>query len=194
LLWNSGTNTANTVAETIGFDSAADDTAALTYTSGTAQTHGADVTPAYDDADPQIVRDNMLLLGDQDDYICFGGSNLVVSVSTPKTDVPNFCVTSGVDESLILSREVTVSGTLKFAKHDVSRVYKLLNNQSLQLAFTMGQKLAGDWIPGTVANVYLPEVSISTDQIVDSDGYIVEEFEGTATVSSDMQDIYINML
>lgn len=194
LLWLSGTNNANSVATTIGFDNAADDTGALTYTSDNEQTYEPLVTPEFDDAEPQIVRDNMLLLGDFDDYVCFGGQSLSISVATPKTDVPNWCAPSGVDESLTLSREVTVSGTLKFRKHDVERVYKLLKNQTVQLAFTMGQKLAGNWVPGTIVNVYLPEVSLTTDQIADNDGYIVEEFEGTAIVGSNMQDIYINML
>ena len=194
LLWLSGTNTANSVGDTIGFDVAADDTGALTYTSDDAQTYEPPVTPAFDDSDPQVVRDNMLLLGDPDDYICFGGQALSITVATPKTDVPNWCAESGVDESLILSREVSVSGTLKFAKHDVDRVYRLLKNQTVQLAFTSGQKLAGNWIPGTINNIFLPEVSITTDQLADNDGYYVEEFEGTAIVGNVLQDIYMSQL
>jgi hypothetical protein len=136
----------------------------------------------------------MLLLGNFDDYVCFGGQSLTISIATPKTDVPNWCAESGVDESLILSRETTVTGTLKFAKHDVERIYKLLRNQTVQLAFVSGQKVAGNWVAGTITSVFLPEVSITTNQIADNDGYIVEEFEGTAIVGSSLNDVYINML
>lgn len=194
LLWVSGANNANTIGTTIGFDVSGDDVLATTYTGTIPQTYGASVTPEYDDSEPLVVRDNMLLLGDFNDYECFGGQSLTISVSTPKTDVPNWCATSGVDESLILSREVTVSGTLKFRKHDVERVYKLLRNQTVQLSFVTGQKSAGNWVPGTITNVFLPEVSVTTEQIADSDGYIVEEFEGTAIVGNTLNDIYINML
>lgn len=195
LLWNTGTNTANSAGTTLGYDTAADDTGSLTYEADNEQTYEAPVIPEFDDADPQIVRDSMLMLGDPDDYLCFGGQNLTISVATPKTDVNNWCATSGVDESLILSRETTVTGTLKFRKHDVDRIYKLLTNKTVGLSFTIGQKIAGNWVPGTITNVYLPEVSITTDQVADNDGYLVEEFEGTAIVgNSGLNDIYITML
>lgn len=194
LLWNTGVNNANSIATTIGFDNAADDTGALTYTSDNAQTYEPSVTPVYDDSEPLVVRDNMLLLGSFDDYECFGGQSLTITVNTPKTDVNNWCAKSGVDESLILSRETTVTGTLKFRKHDVERIYKLLNNETVQLSFTTGLKSAGNWVPGTITTVFLPEVSLTTENVADNDGYIVEEFEGTAIVGNDLQDIYINML
>lgn len=193
LLWFTG-GIGNQVGDTIGFLTGADDTGALTYTSDSAQTYEPPVTPVYDDSEPQIVRDNMLQIGSFSDYECFGGQSLTITVSTPKTDVPNWCATSGVDESLILSREVTVSGTLKFKKHDVERVYKLLRNQTVQLAFVTGQKVAGNWVPGTITSVFLPEVSVTTENVADNDGYMVEQFEGTATVGSTLNDIYINML
>lgn len=194
LLWNTGTNTANTIGTLIGFAVAADDTGATTYTADNALTYEPSVTPAYDSAEPQIVKDNMLLLGDFDDYLCFGGQALSIAISTPKTDVPNWCAENGVDESVTLSREVTISGTIKFSKHDVSRVYKLLKNETISLAFTTGTKTADNWVPGTITNVYCPECSITTEQVVDNDGYIVEEFEARAIVGTNMADIYVNQL
>lgn len=194
LLWQSGANAANSIGATLGYDVVADDTGATSYASDNEQEYAPPVTPEYDESEPQIVRDNMLLLGSYDDYLCFGGQNLTISVSTPKTDVPNWCVASGVDESIILSREVTVSGTLKFQKHDVERIYNLLRNETVQLSFVHGKKEADNWVPGTISTIFLPEVSVTTDQIADNDGYIVEEFEGTAIVGSDLNDIYFNQL
>lgn len=195
LLWNSGGNTANTIGTTIGFLVAADDTAALTYTSDNAQTYGPAVTPTYDASQPTVVKDNMLLLGDYDDYICFGGQAFNIAITTPKTDVGNWCVTSGVDESAILSREVAITGTLKFAKHDADRTYKMLKNETLSLAFVTGKKTGGNWVAGSVQSNYCAEVSITTKNIIDNEGYIVEEFAGTAIVGTNgLQDVYVTQL
>lgn len=195
LLWNTGTNTANSVDATIGFDGAADDTGSLTYTADNALTYGPAVTPSYDDANPLIVKDNMLLLGDYDDYVCFGGQAFNITINTPKTDINNWCSTSGVDESVVLSREVSVTGTLKFSKHDADRTYKMLNNETISLMFVTGKRTAGNWDAGTVQAVYCPEVSITTKNIIDNDGYIVEEFAGTVIVGNDgLQDVYISQL
>ena len=190
LLWNTGANTANTAGATLGFDILADDTGSLSYVSDNEQSYAPLVTPIYDDSAPTVVRDNMLLLGSPSDYLCLGGQSLTISVATPKTDVPNWCAKSGVDESIIQSRETTVSGTLKFKKHDVERVYNLLRNNTVQLSFVLGQKEAGNWKPGTVTTVFLPEVSVTSNQVAEADGYIVEEFEGTAIVGAALNDIY----
>jgi hypothetical protein len=41
----------------------------------------------------------------------------------------------------------------------------------------------------------MPEVSIQTKNIIDNDGYIVEEFAGAAVVGTDgLEDIYITQL
>jgi len=194
LLWNTGANTANKL-DAIGFDTVADDTGALTYTADNAITYGPAVTPSYDDSDPRVVKDSMMLLGDFDDYLCFGGQAFNISISTPKTDINNWCSTSGVDESVVLSREVAVTGTLKFSKHDAERTYKMLNNETLGLMFVTGQKTASNWVPGTIQAVWCPEISITTKNIIDNDGYIVEEFAGSAIVgNNDLQDVYISQL
>lgn len=194
LLWNTGTNTANALDQ-IGFDLSADDTGSLTYTADNAITYGPGVTPSYDDVDPLIVKDNMLLLGDYDDYTCFGGQAFNITINTPKTDIANWCSTSGVDESVVLSREVPIKGTLKFSKHDADRTYKMLNNETLSLMFVTGKRTAGNWDAGTIQAVWCPEVSIITKNIIDNDGYIIEEFAGNAIVgTSGLQDVYISQL
>lgn len=193
LLWNSGTNTANSPKTKLGFNNT-DDTGVFTYTSDNAQDYSPALTPAYDSQPPQVVRDNMLELGTFSDYLCVGGQSLTLSISTPKTDVPNWCAETGIDESVILSREVTISGTLKFLKNDVQRFYNLINNVDTQLAFVHGKKIAGNWVPGSIVSVFCPTCSITSNTIADQDGYIVEQFEATAFVGDDLEDIYINFL
>lgn len=193
LLWNSGTNTANSAKTKLGFSNT-DDTGALTYTSDTAQSYAPPVTPSYDEQPPQVVRYNMLQIGSFSDYLCAGGSSLTVSIGTPKTDIPNWCAETGLDESVVLSREVTVSATLKFEKHNVQQFYNLINNAETQLSFVHGQRVAGNWVPGTIVSVFLPTVSLTASTIADQDGYLVVQIEGTAFVGNDLQDIYINFL
>lgn len=191
--WLTGTNTANSAKTKLGFANV-DSTGALTYTSATAQSYAPPVTPSYDAQAPQVVRDNMLQLGTYSDYLCLGGQSLSISVATPKTDVPNWCATTGIDESVILSRTVTVSGTLKFIKNDVQNFYNLINNVATQLSFVHGAKSAGNWVPGSIVSVFLPTCSITANTIADQDGYVVVQMEATAYVGDDLEDIYINML
>ncbi len=193
LKWLTGTNTANSAKTKLGFANT-DLSAALTYTSANAQSYDPPVTPSYDTRTPQVVRDNMLELGTFSDYLCVGGQSLSISIATPKTDVPNWCATTGIDESITLSREVTVSGTLKFVKNDVQNFYNLINNVSVQLSFVHGAKSAGNWVPGSIVSVFLPTCSITANTIADQDGYVVVQMEATAYVGDDLEDIYINML
>lgn len=195
LLWATGANTANSAKTKLGFSNA-DDTGALTYTSDSAQAYNPSVTPDYDDQDPQVVRYNMFQIGDFSDYVCAGGSTLTVNIGTPKTDIPNWCAETGLDESVVLSREVTFSATLKFEQHNVKQFYDLINNSETQVAFVHGQRTAGsgNWVPGTIVSVYMPTVSLTASTIADQDGYLVVQVEGTAFVGDTMSDIYINFL
>ena len=192
LPWLTGTNTANSAKAKLGFT--ADDTGSLTYTSDSAQTYAPPVTPEYDDQSPQVVRYNECQLGNFYDHLTVGGSNLTINIGAPKTDIANFAAQNGLDESVVLNREVTVSGTLKFEKHNVGLFDALINNSEIQLAYTHGQRLAGNWIPGTIVHTYLPSISLTASTIVDQDGYLVVQIEGTAFVGDDLADIYIAFL
>ena len=193
ILWATGSHAPTSARGKLGFDNL-DDTGALTYTSDSAQVYDPPVTPVFDAQTPGVVRDNMLQLGTFSDYLCVGGQALTISVATPKTDVPNWCAETGIDESVILSREVTVSGTLKFKKHDVQRFYNLINNVDTQLSFVHGQKVGGNWVPGSICNVFIRTASMTSETIADQDGYVVEQFEATAYVGPDMEDFYMNFL
>jgi hypothetical protein len=192
LFVTSGVHMLFNATRTLGFTS--NKTGGLTYTSDEEQTYEPPVTPEYDSQGPQVVRDNMLQMGTFNDYICVGGQAITFSIATPKTDIPNWCAKNGLDESVTLSREVTISATLKFKKHDVQRFYNLLNNIETQLAFVHGQKEAGNWVPGKIMSVFCPTVSITSNTIADQDGYVVEQMEATAFVGDEMEDVYINQL
>lgn len=194
LLWNTGTNTANTAGAELGFAVAADDTGATSYESDNALDPSPSVTPSYDSSDPVIVRDSELMIGSFDRFICRPATTFSVSVATPKTDQLSMCAENGVASSLINSREVTWSASIALPKYEADLFDKFINNTTTQLAFSCGQKSVGDWQAGTVFNLYLPNVSITGHTVADNAGYRVINLEGNAFVNSTNDDIHINFL
>ncbi len=193
LLWSSGTNTLASVGTTIGFAIAADDASALTYTSDNAISFDTALTPAYDGADNLIVKNNQLFIGNFSDNICVQASTVSFSISTPKTNVPSICAESGITESVVLSREVTFSATVKLDKFESKYFDNLVRNESISIMFNAGTKSAGNWEPGKCINIYLPQCSLTAAPIADQDGYQVFNLEGKAFVGS-LEDVYINLL
>jgi hypothetical protein len=193
LLWNTGTNAANSVGTTLGFAVAADDTGALTYTSDNAISFDTALTPAYDGSDNLIVKNNQLFIGGFADNICVQASTVSFSISTPKTNVPSICAESGITESVVLSREVTFSATVKLDKYESKYFDNLVRNAETAIMFNAGTKAAGNWEPGKCINIYLPQCSLTGAPIADQDGYQVFNLEAKAFVGS-LEDVYINFL
>jgi hypothetical protein len=193
LLWNTGTNAANSVGTTLGFAVAADDTGALTYTSDNAISFDTALTPAYDGSDNLIVKNNQLFIGGFADNICVQASTVSFSISTPKTNVPSICAESGITESVVLSREVTFSATVKLDKYESKYFDNLVRNAETAIMFNAGTKSAGNWEPGKCINIYLPQCSLTGAPIADQDGYQVFNLEAKAFVGS-IEDVYINFL
>lgn len=172
LLWNSGANAANTVGDKIGFNTAADDTLAVQYTSDNAQSWAPAITPAYDAADPQAAKNNEVLIGDADDLACFCASTIDVSITNDIQDVACVCAESGVQEKVINQRtvEITLVGILE--RHDADKFRKFANNQDVKFMYTFGSKSGGNWVPGTVVSMYAPKATISSHEAGDDNGLV----------------------
>ncbi len=194
LLWNTGTNTATTIGGTIGFSVAADDTAASSYEADNALTYDVPATPSYDSEDSLMVKAAELLIGSYNDYACVGALEASFTIGTPKTNIPSLCATSGVSSSITQSREVTFSAVIQVAKHDVNYFDKFINNTTISLAFSHGRKSGGNWVAGSVINVYLPNFSITALPIAEQDSYTVYNLEGSGFVSTSNKDCHINFL
>lgn len=190
--WATGTDAANAADTILGF--AADVTGATTYT-GTASTYNTSLTPAFDAASPFVVKNQELMIGNFSRNDCRSGNNFSVSISTPKSDVDDFCSETGVSGSVVLSREVTASTTLTFTAHDVDEYDALINNTTTSLMFNGGEKGAdGNWVAGKVVNVYMPNAKITSNVIADNDGIMVVEIEAKGFVTTGDKDIHINYL
>lgn len=194
LNWATGTNTANSAATLLGFDGGSDDTGSTTYTSDNAQTWGPSVAPEYDDQTPTIVKSNEFFFGDYFNKVCRSGSNVSLTVSTPKTDVDDYCAVSGVSESIVLERTAELTATLTFKKDEIDGFYNLLKNRDVALAFNHGPKSGGNWEAGKCVNVYMAKATITANTIADTDGLVIVEMTASGFVTSAEKDIHISFI
>jgi len=194
LLWNTGTNTATTIGSDLGFTVSADDTGATSYTSDSAISFDPPATPSYDSTDAIVVKNAQLLIGDFDDTTCRVASNVSFSISTPKTDILSVCSESGIDSSVINSREATLSATIAVSVYESTLFDKFINNNEVAVMMNAGVKSSGNWTAGKCINIYMPNATITALPIANQDGYVVYNLEATAFVDSSNKDVHINFL
>jgi hypothetical protein len=175
LLWNTGTNAANTVGAKLGFSVAADDTgvAATTgYTADNAQSYVAPHTPSFDSTQPIIAKNQEVMLGDATDYACFNPSEVSVSLSNGVRKIEDICAESGRSAAIINSRECEITVTALLNQYDASQLARFRNGDSIRFQTTMGAKSGGNWVPGTVVYSYAPQSKITAISITNDDGLV----------------------
>ncbi len=170
LKWNTGTNTANSIADKIGFSTAADSSAALTYTSTDAQNYAFPYTPSYDDSNPLVAKNNEVMLGSFSEYSCFCAQSITMTIANEIAPVPCVCSESGVSEILITKREVSVEVTAILDKYDASKFKNYRAGDTVSFAYTAGVKSGGNWVAGRNMNVFLKDAVVSTFKVEDADG------------------------
>lgn len=194
LLWNTGTNAANTIGDAIGFSTAADDTGATTYTSDNAISFVAPNTPSYDSSQPLKGYYQEVLLGDADDITCFLASSVSVNMATPRQPFDDICAESGFSNSIINARTCTVSITALLQQYEADKFRKFRQGEATSFAVNVGQKDdSGNWSPGTVVNFYNPTCVINSFNLTDLDGLIAVELE-LQSYTDGNGELYLNML
>jgi len=198
LKWNTGTNTANSIATKIGFTTAADSsgTAATTgYTSTNAMTLTAPQTPSYDSADPLAAKDNEVMVGDTADYACFKASTVKLDIATPKADILSVCEVSGKSGSIITSREVKVSIEALLEKYDVQDFKNFREGSNVKFQYSFGVKSGGSWVAGKCGALYCPTMKVSSFKLTDKDGLANVTMELTGYVNSSGEgECFVNFL
>ena len=195
ILWNTGTNQANSIGTTLGFSVAADDTSAFTYTADNAMSYGTSQTPSYQSTTPFVVKHQELFIGDFTQTQNRKGSSMQINVGTPMSAIPDFTAAAGHSESQIIERLCTFSTVLTYEKHETKFHHDMVSNTETQAMFNAGQKdAAGNWIPGTVWNFWWPQLTIKATPLSDSDGIVVMSIEATAKRKTGFKGLYINQM
>lgn len=180
LLWNSGSNTANTIGDQIGFTVASDDsgTAAGTgYTSDTAASYDPPQTPSYDSADAITAKNMLVLIGDRTDNTCFEVSSFTCSVNTPKAIKGDICAEGGRGGSNIIDREIVISFTAYLQKFETDKFNRFSTNQDTRFAFLFGEKSGGNWVETKAGTLYAPNTTIKNWRLEEVDGLFVMNAE-----------------
>ena len=188
LLWNTGSNAANTVGDVLGYSTAADDTGSTSYEADDAQDYSSPQTATFDSADPLVAKSNQVFIGDQDDNVCFEASTVDFTMDTPKTDKLSVCADSGKAGSEINARTVTISVSALLDQYDADKWRRFKNNTDTRFQYVGGEKSGGNWVAGKCFSLYVPTATISTFNIVDNDGLVQLDMELTAFVNDSGED------
>lgn len=193
ILWNTGTNAANSIGTTLGFLVAADDTGAVTYTSDNAQTYTAPFTPSYDTADAIIIKNAELFIGNQTDNICICAQTVAITISKEIEDVDCICEESGILEKIPTSRSAEMSITAVLKKYDVSLLDALLKNSGISAMMNAGPKTGGNWTPGKCFNAYMQKCTVS-QYTTSGDSFVQANITLKGYVTSTEKDIFLNFV
>lgn len=175
LLWNTGTNTANTIATKVGFSAAADSTgtaAATGYTSASALTLTAPYTPTYDASDPIVAKNQEFMIGDQADYVCFEPSSIKFTLTDTKAIQGSICAESGRAGSTVTQREATMDVVALVSQYDADKMNRYLNNSDTRAQYSWGEKSGGNWVAGKCGGLYMATATVTKFEAVDLDGYV----------------------
>lgn len=195
LLWNTGSNTANTIASLIGYSAAADDTGSLSYVSDSAQSYASPYTPTLDSSDPLAAKNHEVFIGDADDNVCFCVQDMTITVTNELTNVGCVCAESGIDQKKVTGREVKVTIKALLDKHDVDKLERYRTNAETRFAYNFGVKSGGNWVAGKCGNFYIPTCTVSRFSVIDSESLIAVEMELSGFVdSSGNGEVYLNFL
>jgi hypothetical protein len=161
LLWDSGANSANSIGATLGFDVSADSDGATSYESDNAQDLAASITPIYDSSDPLVAKDVEFYIGDDENMMCRCATSATISISKASEDVDCICEETGTKGKIATQRTVEVTAEIILDKHDVSLFKALKDSSQLKLMLNIGEKLGGNYNPGTCFNFFLPNAGVT---------------------------------
>jgi len=196
ILWNSGTNTANTIGGALGFTVSSDDTGALTYTSDSVLDFGAPHTPSFDGASPLVAKNQEILFGDaSSDNDCINPSTINISINDTKASINDICAVSGQSASLITGREITIGFTAIIPQYCVENFARYRRNDTVRFAYMFGSKADGsNWDAGKCGCIYAPTAKISSIEVVDEDGIARVQAEIKPFVSNGLGEIYLSFV
>lgn len=194
LLWNTGTNTATSIGETLGFAVAADDGSALTYTADNAQDYTAPHDPTYDDADPLVVKYHEVMFGDQDDYVCFDVDSVSFDGTLTRRIRESICEESGNKGSTITAREGELTVTGELQQYDAKNFNRFREGKTVRFQYSFGPRIGGNWVAGKSGCLYLPTGTISSFEINEDEGVATFEMTIQPYVVGSAGEMFLNFV
>ena len=195
LKWNTGTNTANSIASKIGFSTAADSSSSLSYVSATAQSFAAPYTPSFDSASPLVAKNNEVMIGSYSDYACFCAQTIAMTLGNEMQDVPCVCAESGISEKVPTKRSVEIDLTAILDKYDAGKFKDFRQGNTISFCYNFGTKSGSNWVAGKCGNLYIPDATITEFKVEDSDGIVALTLKVKAYVdSSGNGEVYLNFI
>lgn len=198
LLWNTGANTANTIADKIGFSSAADSTGALTYTSDNAVSWAAPDSGSitYDEQVPISAKNQEVFFGDDSsDITCLMPSTVSINITNEKAVINDICAISGQAGSLVTGRNNTISFTAILPQDCVENFARYRRGDTVRFLYNSGSKSDGtNWDAGKCCAIYVPSATISSLEVVDEDGIARMQAEIIPFVDSGLGEVYMSFV
>lgn len=194
ILWNSGTNTANSAAAKLGFSTAANSTSALTYTSTTAQSWASGYTPDYDSQAAIIAKNAEVLFGDFSDITCYCVKSASIKISNELQDLDCLCAESGVTGTLPSKRMVSIDISAELTRHDADKFRRYRLGTETMVTINAGSKTNGNWDAGKCVNIWLARGRVSAHEVVDDNGIVFLNMTVTGYVEDSLGEFYINFL
>jgi len=173
LLWNSGANTANSIATKVGFTTAADSsgTAASTgYTSANAMTLTSPYTPTLDDAEAIAARNHEVMIGDASDYTCFNADEVVFDAQLTRALNTSICATTGVASSIIVDRKATLTVSALLDQYNAEFFKRYRAGTTTRFQYSFGVKSGNQWVEGKCGYLFLPTLTVTGWDVVEQDG------------------------
>ena len=192
LMFGSGANAANDIAQTIGF-TATNKTGAVTYTSENELSYAASLTPAYDAGDLIVMKGAELFVGSQADNVCICAQTVAIKVSKKVADVDCICEVTGISEKIPTSRTAEITVTASLQKHEAASLAALLNNTTVSAMLNAGSKNAGNWVAGQCFNAYMKSATVSSRK-TGGDSFVTVEITLKGFVTSTDKDIYLGFI
>jgi hypothetical protein len=196
LLWNTGTQTANTIGDKLGFSTAADDTGASGYFSDNAQDWSAPFSQTLDNnINPLIVKAGEALIGTFERTVCTEVQEMTINVENTLQDVRDICSETGIGEKLLSARTTTAEVLMTLKKHDAKYYEQFRVGDSIQFAYNGGVKTGGNWVAGRCVNFAIFEAKIAEFAVTDTDGIVTISMTLQAVANSEgLGNVFLNLL
>lgn len=198
LLWQ-GTNKVNSIGTKIGFTTSANDSGSTSYTSDNVQSYAprdlrddTSLTPTYDGADNLILKNADCWIGTVNENYLRKASTVSISMGTPTADIDDLTAETGIYARLKTSREIGVTATILFEKHEAGLFAKFIENTTMSFAISLGAKTSnGNWVPTKCVNIYVPNAVI-TQHSVSGDDILAIQLSIKGFVDGTTKDIFLN--